>query len=269
MSGAVTASGEPCDDNLKRCRICGFIIDTGFAAEKPSIDFSMRGRRTTSDPLATLSSWMISQGYATGHGDTIEDLLGELAGQINDERYKPKTEEVKAAWWKEESGRIFNKLCKAQDENAAFAEQLSLRDQRDFDMQEIMRVNNALLADIARKDEALRDALFCLELTEKERDNPTWDRRASPARAIGKVRAALQPSDSVGKSVESFEKEAWALHLACIKALGVLGSPNDKIAILERHDLVSTEETVTALRSALHLHREACKRALSDKGGES
>lgn len=250
--------------------LCGFAglpeRFQGFAGKKENAP----------DPLATLSSWMISQGYATGHGDTIEDLLGELAGQINDERYKPKTEEVKAAWWKEESGRIFNKLCKAQDEigrlrdeNAAFAEQLSLRDQRDFDMQEIMRVNNALLADIARKGEALRDALFCLELTEKERDNPTWDRRASPARAIGKVRAALQPSDSIGKSVESFEKEAWALHLACIKALGVLGSQNDKIAILERHDLVSTEETVTALRSALHLHREACKRALSDKGGES
>lgn len=33
------ASGEPCEPssaNLKRCRICGFIIDTNFAAEKPS-----------------------------------------------------------------------------------------------------------------------------------------------------------------------------------------------------------------------------------------
>lgn len=41
------ASGEPCEpsaENLKRCRICGFIIDTNFAAEKPSVDFSMRGR---------------------------------------------------------------------------------------------------------------------------------------------------------------------------------------------------------------------------------
>ena len=31
------ATNEPCqpDDTLKRCTICGFIVDTKFAAEKP------------------------------------------------------------------------------------------------------------------------------------------------------------------------------------------------------------------------------------------
>ncbi len=29
-----------------------------------------------------LASWMMSQGYATGHGDTVEDLLKELEWQI-------------------------------------------------------------------------------------------------------------------------------------------------------------------------------------------
>jgi hypothetical protein len=29
-----------------------------------------------------LAAWMIRQGYATGHGDTIEDLLAELDWQI-------------------------------------------------------------------------------------------------------------------------------------------------------------------------------------------
>ena len=30
----------------------------------------------------TLARWMIQRGYATGHGDTIEDLLQELDWQI-------------------------------------------------------------------------------------------------------------------------------------------------------------------------------------------
>jgi hypothetical protein len=29
-----------------------------------------------------LAAWMMSQGYATGHGDTVEDLLKELEWQI-------------------------------------------------------------------------------------------------------------------------------------------------------------------------------------------
>jgi hypothetical protein len=33
------ASGEPCrpDDTLKRCAICGFIVDTKYAVEKPTM----------------------------------------------------------------------------------------------------------------------------------------------------------------------------------------------------------------------------------------
>lgn len=33
---------------------------------------------------AKVAFWMISQGYATGHGDTIEDLLKELEWQIRE-----------------------------------------------------------------------------------------------------------------------------------------------------------------------------------------
>ena len=36
---------------------------------------------------AKLALWMMSQGYATGHGDTVEDLLKELEWQI-EERIK-------------------------------------------------------------------------------------------------------------------------------------------------------------------------------------
>jgi len=31
----------------------------------------------------TLASWMLSRGFSTGHGDTIDDLLTELDGQIH------------------------------------------------------------------------------------------------------------------------------------------------------------------------------------------
>ena len=31
--------------------------------------------------LERAASWMMDRGYATGHGDTIEDLLGELEWQ--------------------------------------------------------------------------------------------------------------------------------------------------------------------------------------------
>ena len=34
--------------------------------------------------VSKLAAWMIKRGYATGHGDTIEDLLAELDWQIKE-----------------------------------------------------------------------------------------------------------------------------------------------------------------------------------------
>jgi hypothetical protein len=34
--------------------------------------------------IESLASWMLSRGFSTGHGDTIDDLLAELGGQIDD-----------------------------------------------------------------------------------------------------------------------------------------------------------------------------------------
>lgn len=82
---------------------------------------------------------MISHGYATGHGDSVEGLLGELEERIL-----------------RDNDRFAEEIGSLRNENDAFVGQLSLRDKRDADMQEMMRINNALLADIARKDEALR-----------------------------------------------------------------------------------------------------------------
>ena len=36
----------------------------------------------------TLVVWMIENGFSTGHGDTIEDLLKELAWQLEELRNK-------------------------------------------------------------------------------------------------------------------------------------------------------------------------------------
>jgi hypothetical protein len=33
--------------------------------------------------IETLASWMLSRGFSTGHGDTIDDLLTELDGQVH------------------------------------------------------------------------------------------------------------------------------------------------------------------------------------------
>lgn len=43
---------QPSGDNYKRCAICGFVIDTQFAAEKPTIDYSpgRGGRRHAAPP---------------------------------------------------------------------------------------------------------------------------------------------------------------------------------------------------------------------------
>ena len=39
-----------------------------------------------------VAAWMIAKGYATGHGDTTEDLLKELAWQIDEDLDKARSE---------------------------------------------------------------------------------------------------------------------------------------------------------------------------------
>lgn len=53
------------------------------------------------NPVQVLAAWMIAQGFATGHGDNLGDLLGELAWQI---------EEIRAARdeWEHQADRAYN-----------------------------------------------------------------------------------------------------------------------------------------------------------------
>lgn len=42
--------------------------------------------KVTSHCREQVAAWMLTQGFATGHGDTLDDLLGELAWQIEELR---------------------------------------------------------------------------------------------------------------------------------------------------------------------------------------
>lgn len=43
----------------------------------------------SADESQRVALWMASQGYATGHGDTIEDMLGELEWQAKERGARP------------------------------------------------------------------------------------------------------------------------------------------------------------------------------------
>jgi len=44
--------------------------------------------------IESLASWMLSRGFSTGHGDTIDDLLAELDGQVRPQPAVPEVDEV-------------------------------------------------------------------------------------------------------------------------------------------------------------------------------
>ena len=48
------------------------------------IEIAQAYERGWNAALAQLAAWMTRQGYATGHGNTVEDLLKELEWQIED-----------------------------------------------------------------------------------------------------------------------------------------------------------------------------------------
>jgi hypothetical protein len=54
-----------------------------------------------------IAQWMIERGYATGHGDTVEDLLKELEWQIR-EREREKCIEVLLSNFDIEDEDVFN-----------------------------------------------------------------------------------------------------------------------------------------------------------------
>ena len=52
------------------------------------LDVAKFAELVRADEREKVAKWMVGQGYATGHGDTIEDLLQELEWQVAErERY--------------------------------------------------------------------------------------------------------------------------------------------------------------------------------------
>jgi hypothetical protein len=47
-----------------------------------------------------VAQWMMAQGYATGHGDTTEDLLRELEWQVREAERKAILQMSAATWFK-------------------------------------------------------------------------------------------------------------------------------------------------------------------------
>jgi hypothetical protein len=74
------------DDIIAMARKAGFNVEQGFLLRITGIDedlvrFADLVAAAERNKLAT---WMIAQGYATGHGDTIEQLLDELRWQVRE-----------------------------------------------------------------------------------------------------------------------------------------------------------------------------------------
>jgi hypothetical protein len=71
--------------------IIGMAREAGFAASWSEAAGEALKRLVSiaqAEERNKLAAWMIAQGYATGHGDTIEGLLEELRWQVREsERY--------------------------------------------------------------------------------------------------------------------------------------------------------------------------------------
>jgi hypothetical protein len=72
------------DDIIRMAREAGFNLEHGFLLRVTGIDEDLErfAALVRADERNKLAAWMMARGYATGHGDSIEDLLQELDWQI-------------------------------------------------------------------------------------------------------------------------------------------------------------------------------------------
>ena len=61
-----------------------------------------------------VAQWMIQQGYATGHGDTVEDLLKELEQQILENWHRAMVNGVETE--REACAKVCNLIAKEIDD---------------------------------------------------------------------------------------------------------------------------------------------------------
>ena len=85
-SGALRAAGWPDARPIGSgsCPCQGFsLAGKGLGFDDPR-SLRRHGAYLMPSPKEQLAQWMIKQGFATGHGDTMADMLGELEWQIED-----------------------------------------------------------------------------------------------------------------------------------------------------------------------------------------
>jgi hypothetical protein len=72
------------EDIIRMARGAGFKVDWQHAdvAEIKAKRYEYFAALVAAAERNKLAAWMIQRGYATGHGDTIKDLLKELEWQI-------------------------------------------------------------------------------------------------------------------------------------------------------------------------------------------
>ena len=81
------------EDIIRMAREAGFKVDWQHAdvAEIKTKRYEYFAALVAAAEREKVAAWMMRQGYATGHGDTVEDLLKELEWQI-EERIKNERE---------------------------------------------------------------------------------------------------------------------------------------------------------------------------------
>ena len=87
------------EEIIRMAREAGFKVDWQHAdvAEIKAKRYEYFAALVADAEREKLAAWMIERGYATGHGDTIEDLLKELEWQIA-EREREACAQIAKEW---------------------------------------------------------------------------------------------------------------------------------------------------------------------------
>ena len=74
------------DEIIKIALEAGFNLEQGFLLRVTGIDEDLERFAVliAAEEREKVARWMIRRGYATGHGDSIEDLLKELDWQVQE-----------------------------------------------------------------------------------------------------------------------------------------------------------------------------------------
>ena len=89
-------------------------LDTGFDADDENTLTSLErfAELVRADERNKLAAWMIQCSYATGHGDTTEDLLKELEWQVR-EGEREACAKVCENEWSNVAERMYGEECAA------------------------------------------------------------------------------------------------------------------------------------------------------------